>query len=1190
MTVSKRSIYVRFQGQRQKVSFYEGTSELSLERAIRAALGIEEGTLLRFRDADGDVVALSDKLPHELELTLEATSVADGAATPKSADAESTSSKESTVGSASASLHTPEDALPLQEAPGPRPWPLIGNVDRLRAGENLQDSLAKVAAEYGRFARLQLPNRATFYINTDADVVEELHNRPEDFRKTTPPAATPLGRLRAGAAGSGLFTTGDEEEIWQIAHRILLPAFGLGAIKQYFGRIVEVSDDLIEHLASRKPDDSFLVTELMTKMTFEAIGYAGFHARFHCISEQETPPFVQAMVDVLEVAMEQTKNLLPDRFHPIQRHKKEAASKVLTDTVDQIIRDRKAMLARNEAVPNDMLQIMLTARDRQTGKRLPDDNIRAQLITFLIAGHETTSGMLSYALYYISKSPLIEQKLIEEVDRVLGRDYSYRPSFADLDALEYTGRILKEALRLNPTAPGFSKVVQRDTVLGGKYPVKKDSLILTLLGSLHRDPRHFGEDAEAFNPDHFLPDAVARRHPHAYHPFGMGIRSCIGFQFALVEAKLVLARMYQRFRLRLSDPSYQLRHVQTLTMKPRDLMMRIEQRPEERGQRPDLHRPQPDAAESQTEKTHSDSSLLILFGSNMGTAQELAQTLLQQAASRKVSATVAELDSYVGRLPKQTPVVLICSTYNGQPPDNAVKFCSWLGIAQPSDTLRDVEFAVLGCGNKQWRATFQKVPQLLFERLSALGAKPLTPLVGCDADGDFDASAESFFHSLWSVLDARTPSPKGQVHAASDGEQALTYAVEIVNYAGSDGSALQPSRAPLQAEARSCKILDSRELQAPEAERSTRHLEIALPDGVSYSAGDHLGVLPENPDSLCQAYAQRCGVHITDVVVIRELGAKTGQLPCGIPIAVSELLGQHVDLSGPLTRRELRFLAARCPCPPEKNELLRLASEQAFPSEVLAQRLTLLDVLVRFASIPCDLATVLSLRPVLRPRYYSISSSPRMLPQSCTITVGVHDFSGPSGALRSGLCSHYLAARSAGQSLRVLIKDTGSSFRLPQSPKTPVILIGPGTGLAPLRGFVQERASQRSQGIEVGETLLFFGCRRPDQDYLYREELEGYAQDGTLCGLHVAFSRQPDQPKTYVQDLLLRNAQQVWSLLQEGAAVFVCGDAKNMAPAVQQTFAAILMTHGGLSAQQAEETLRTWRSQGRYCEDVWAST
>jgi cytochrome P450/NADPH-cytochrome P450 reductase len=1186
MTQTKRALHVTYRGQTTKVGFYEGTSDAAMERAIQRALGLADEVQLRFRDADGDIVALSAALPSGVQLAAELAPTGSPAST-SSAD----SGTGAVIGKPAQSGEVSDATSTLPEVPGPRAWPFIGNAAALFAGENLEDSLAKVAAEYGRFVRLRLPNGNVFYVNSDADLVEEQVNRPEDFRKTTPPPATPLGRLRAGVGSSGLFTTGDEEEIWQIAHRILLPAFGLSAIKQYFGRIVEVSDDLMQNLAGRAATESFLATELMTKMTFEAIGYAGFHSRFHCISAAEPPPFVQAMVDVLEVAMEQTRNFLPDTFHPLQRHKKESAQKVLIDTVDQIIIDRKAAMQRGEAVPSDILQIMLTARDRQTGKRLPDDNIRAQLITFLIAGHETTSGMLSYALYYISKNPHIEAQLIAEVDRVLGRDFSRVPTFADLDALDYTGRILKESLRLNPTAPGFAKFVQRDTVIGGKYPVKKGGVLLTFLGGLHRDPRHFGPDPETFNPDHFLPDAVAQRHPHAYHPFGIGIRSCIGFQFALVEAKLVLARIYQQFRLRLADPSYQLRSVQTLTMKPRGLYMVVEKRTEEKGKLPlSLTSQQQQHEPPQSSVQSGSQGILILYGSNMGTAQDLAQKLLQQASARKIPATVAELDSYAQALPKQTPVFVFCSTYNGQPPDNASKFAAWLSQDLPHDTLAGVEFAVLGCGNKQWRATFQKVPQLLFDRMQALGAKALLPFAGCDADGDFDASAESFFGSVWSLLSARSPAGKRGAAAAATEDTQNAYSVEVVNYAGSESGALPPSRAPLQAEARYSTVIVSRELQAEDSGRSTRHLEIALPDGVSYSAGDHLGVFPENPPEVIEAYAARCGVRSNDAVVIRELGAVSGQLPCGIPIRVGELLGLHVDLSGAVTRRELRVLAARCPCPPEQQELLRLAGEKTFPTEVLAQRLTLLDLLQRFASIPCDLATILTLRPTLRCRYYSISSSPKKLPRSCSITVGVHDFVGPQGVVREGLCSHYLAQAEPGQTLRIIVKDTGSTFRLPSDPKTPVILIGPGTGLAPLRGFIDERAAQKEQGIPVGKTLLFFGCRRPDHDYLYREELESHARNGGLDGLYVAFSRQPDQPKTYVQDLLRRQAKELWSLLQAGAYVYLCGDARHMAPAVRKTLHGILISEGGYTPEQAEEQIHTWRTQGRYCEDVWAAT
>jgi sulfite reductase alpha subunit-like flavoprotein len=174
--------------------------------------------------------------------------------------------------------------------------------------------------------------------------------------------------------------------------------------------------------------------------------------------------------------------------------------------------------------------------------------------------------------------------------------------------------------------------------------------------------------------------------------------------------------------------------------------------------------------------------------------------------------------------------------------------------------------------------------------------------------------------------------------------------------------------------------------------------------------------------------------------------------------------------------------------------------------------------------------------------------------------------------------------------VRVLIKDTGSTFRLPTNPATDVILIGPGTGLAPLRGFIEERAALRKEGVKVGKTLLYFGCRRPDQDYIYREELEAHAKNGSLDGLYVAFSRQIDQPKTYVQDLLKQHSSALWPLLRDGAHVYVCGDAKNMAPAVQKTLLDILVHEGGLSVPQAEEQLKAWRTQGRYCEDVWAAT
>ncbi|MFO0602708.1 MAG: cytochrome P450 [Polyangiales bacterium] len=1148
-----------------RVAWYAGATDASIERALRQSLALPDSAPLTLADGDGDVVALSDSLPSGLTLRLLAPSAPSA----------------------------PTSSAPPQVAPGPPAYPLVGSAPSLIGSDGFMGILARLTNNYGHFARFKRPRGGGYvYVNSDADVVQDMAQRPDDFRKTTPPPETPLGKLRLGVASNGLFTSGDDEEIWQVAHRILLPAFGTNAIRQYYGRMLDVAFDLVARLDRTPADEPLPVTDLMTRMTFEAIAFAGFDTRFGAVEAEAPPPFVQAMVDVLTIAQDSVRYLLPDAFHPLDRHRRDKAAGVLAETVDALIRDRRAALARGDAVPNDMLQVMLTSRDKVTGKRLPDDNIRAQLVTFLIAGHETTSGLLSYALYRLATNPAAEEKLVEEVDRVFGRDYSYRPTWGDIERLDYTARVLKEALRLDPTAPGFVKFVQRDTVVAGRYAVEKGATLVTGLRALHRNKAYWGDDPERFDPDRFLPEAVAARHPHAYHPFGLGIRSCIGFQFALVEARMVLAMLYQRYRFRLAEPDYQLEHVQTLTTKPRDLFMTLERRAEARGRFPTAA-PATEPAVAATPAPAArpgGPSLLVLFGSNMGAAQDLAQSLARAARAAGVEADVAELDSCAGALPTDRPVAVVTSTYNGAPPDNAARFLAWLDDpARAPGSLAGVTFAVLGCGNKQWQGTFQRVPRRVDERLRALGATALCPRGECDADGDFDAAAEAWTRSFTEALRAAT-------HAAGEGapaDDALVYAVEVVNFAGSHATAGLPEGTRLHGEARLADVLRNDELQSHDAGRSTRHVEVALPEGVTYAAGDHLGVFPENAPDVVDAVAERCGVRVGDVVVVRELrpgAASSAGVPLGVPLRVGDLLRAHVDLSGPLTRRELRALAAASPCPPERVKLEALAGDATFRAEVLDARLHLLDVLARFPSVQCSLALVLSLRPTLKPRYYSIASSPRVHPRTCHLTVGVHTAPRPDGSVHEGVCSHHLARTAAGAQLRVVVRDTGGAFRLPADPSRGVILVGPGTGFAPLRGFLEERASLRRAGVKVGPTSLYFGCRRPDHDWIYRDEMERWLREGDLDALAVAFSREPGHSRVYVQDLLRRDAATVFRALEAGASVYVCGDAKHMAPDVERAFVEAVEREARVSREEAQAYVARLRAEGRYLQDVWAAT
>ncbi len=226
----------------------------------------------------------------------------------------------------------------------------------------------------------------------------------------------------------------------------------------------------------------------------------------------------------------------------------------------------------------------------------------------------------------------------------------------------------------------------------------------------------------------------------------------------------------------------------------------------------------------------------------------------------------------------------------------------------------------------------------------------------------------------------------------------------------------------------------------------------------------------------------------------------------------------------------------------------------------------------------------------LAPRYYSISSSPLRDPRHLSITVAVVNAPARSGRGDfTGVCSSYLAVQPVGSVVHAFVKDTRSAFRLPADPAAPIIMVGPGTGLAPFRGFLQERAALRDKGDPIGPALLFFGCRHPGQDHLYAEELAAFAADG-VSEIDTAFSRRDPGRKIYVQDRILESKDRVWRVLQDGATVYVCGDATRMAPDVRRAFATIYRGATGGGDAAAEDWLTRLAAENRYLVDVWAAT
>jgi cytochrome P450 / NADPH-cytochrome P450 reductase len=393
------------------------------------------------------------------------------------------------------------------------------------------------------------------------------------------------------------------------------------------------------------------------------------------------------------------------------------------------------------------------------------------------------------------------------------------------------------------------------------------------------------------------------------------------------------------------------------------------------------------------------------------------------------------------------------------------------------------------------------------------------------------------------------------------------------------------------------RVAENRELHIKDgpapSPRSTRHLEIELPAGVNYRAGDHLGVIPRNGDETVRRVARRFGFTSDATVRLRKSGGRKSTLPADQPVSLYALLGEYVELQAVATRSQIETLAGYTQCPPEQARLAALAGRDEaaaarYRDEVLARRVTLIDLLEECPACALPLGVYLEMLPPIAPRYYSISSSPLADGRRCSITVAIVAGEARSGhGIYRGVCSNYLLGQPPGGAIAAFVKDNHSGFRLPDDPAVPIIMVGPGTGVAPFRGFLQERAAHHAGGGAVGPAMLFFGCRDPRQDFIYGDEMRGYAAAGVVQ-LYTAFSRAGDGPKRYVQDCLRENGDAVWRLIDGGARIYICGDASRMAPDVRRAFAALYAGHNGATVADGEAWIDQMIAAGRYLVDVWS--
>ncbi|MCY9107479.1 bifunctional cytochrome P450/NADPH--P450 reductase [Bacillus atrophaeus] len=1045
--------------------------------------------------------------------------------------------------------------------PQPKTYGPLKNLPQLDK-EKVSQSLWRIADEYGPIFRFEFPGAVGVFVSGHELVAEVCDESRFDKN-----LSNSLQKVRE-FSGDGLFTSWTHEHNWQKAHRILLPSFSQKAMKGYHSMMLDIAEQLIQKWSRLNPNEEIDVAEDMTRLTLDTIGLCGFNYRFNSFYRDTQHPFITSMLRALKEAMRQTQRLsLQDKLMVKAKQQFQHDIEVMNALVDRIIAERKENPDENV---KDLLSLMLHAEDPVTGERLDDENIRHQIITFLIAGHETTSGLLSFAIYCLLKNRDKLEKACQEAEQVLTGD---TPTYKQIQHLKYIRMVLNEALRLYPTAPAFSVYAKEDTVLGGQYQISKGQPVSVLVPKLHRDQSVWGEEAEDFRPERFEnPSDIPN---HAYKPFGNGQRACIGMQFALQEATMVLGLVLKHFEL-IDHTDYELKIKEALTIKPDHFKIRVKPKKSASKSFSKQTAEQPEQTNKRAEtagKPSHGTPLLVLYGSNLGTAEGLAEELADIGRYQGFQTETAPLDDYIGNLPAKGAVVIVTASYNGAPPDNAAGFVKWIETLEAGE-LKGVNYAVFGCGNRNWAGTYQRIPRLIDETLAAKGANRLIPIGEGDAADDFESSQEEWEQRFWEdTLKAF------HLQASSAKEERPALSIEFMSE--TIGTPLAKTYDAFEA-----IVEENRKLQTNTSPRDTRHIELQVPVAEDYKEGDHIGILPKNSKELVGRVIKRFGLAPHSLVKISG-GRNVSHLPLEQPINVADLLSSNVELQEPATRAQLRELAAYTVCPPHKKELEMLLSDQTYKDQVLKKRITMIDLLEDYPACEMPFERFLELLPSLKARYYSISSSPRVYQHKVSITVGV--VASPAWSGRGeyrGVASNYLAGLKAGDRVVCFIRTPQSGFRLPESFETPLIMVGPGTGIAPYRGFIQARGVWKEKGNKLGEAHLYFGCRHPEQDDLYREELD-QAEDAGLVNVHRSYSRRETEPKVYVQHLLKQDAEQVIALLDQGAYFYVCGDGSRMAPEVEETLREAFEAVKGESRKASAEWISKLQEEGRYVKDVW---
>ncbi|MCK8101268.1 assimilatory sulfite reductase (NADPH) flavoprotein subunit [Bacillus sp. 2CMS4F] len=536
----------------------------------------------------------------------------------------------------------------------------------------------------------------------------------------------------------------------------------------------------------------------------------------------------------------------------------------------------------------------------------------------------------------------------------------------------------------------------------------------------------------------------------------------------------------------------------------------------------------------------------VLYGSQTGNAQGLAENAGKQLEERGFQVTVSSMSDFKpNQLKKINNLLIVVSTHGeGEPPDNALSFHEFLhGRRAPK--LDDLRFSVLALGDSSYEF-FCQTGKEFDQRLEELGGKRISPRVDCDLDYDEPAA-----EWLESVCEGLSEAEGGSVAPAPAA-------------APQTGESAYSRTNPFRAE-----VLENLNLNGRGSNKETRHVELSLEgSGLTYEPGDSLGVYPENDPVLVDLLLQEMNWDPEEIVTLNKQGDVR---------PLKEALISHYEIT--VLTKPLLEQAAHLTGSEELRELLAPGNEGKVKAYIEGR--DLLDLIRDYGPFSVTAQEFVSILRKMPARLYSIASSLSANPDEVHLTIGAVRYDA-HGRERKGVCSILCAERlQPGDTLPVYVQHN-QNFKLPKDPETPIIMVGPGTGVAPFRSFMQEREETGAEG----KAWMFFGDQHFVTDFLYQTEWQNWLKDGVLTKMDVAFSRDTEE-KVYVQHRMLEQSAELFEWLQEGAAVYICGDEKHMAHDVHNTLLEIIEIEGNMTREEAEVYLADMQQQKRYQRDVY---